>query len=274
MYNNFLYWTHPYGVNIISSDNGWSFAFNTLYFNGYNFSDLIISNIPDSYDGDNFDISTYSLTTHGEGLGKRLIKNRTLTVTWYLIAENQEELEKKIISLKGNILCWESVLYLKRKFGKIKTKAVVSSLSIPRKYRTVNAVEVQIVFKILDPFFYWLKLNEVSYQNINSEFNTLVSYTSWSHASRVALLILFSSATVSKVAVSIGEKTLYVNESITDGDTLVIDGERLDVALNWVYGCDWDWEFGELAIWETAININFEWEFLAEIFIQYKDTYV
>lgn len=49
-------------------------------FGSYDFSDILISNIPDSYDGNDFDLQTYQLATHGQGLSNWLIKAKKLTI--------------------------------------------------------------------------------------------------------------------------------------------------------------------------------------------------
>jgi hypothetical protein len=55
------------------------------------------------------------------------------------------------------------VLYLKRASEILQTTAVVSRISIPRETWTVNAIEIEIIFTILDPFFYSVQRHELAY---------------------------------------------------------------------------------------------------------------
>jgi hypothetical protein len=43
-------------------------SFKIIAFNNYDFSDIIISNIPDDYEGIKLDIQPYELSSHGQGL--------------------------------------------------------------------------------------------------------------------------------------------------------------------------------------------------------------
>ena len=276
MYNSFLYNTTLYWT--LSSTSSWWGSegwIELIWFNWYNFSDIIISNIPDDYAWHSLDISTYQLSTHGQGLWNWLIKNKTLSIEGRIVAENIGSLEEKINKIKTNLLQWESVLYLKRSDGILQTNAVVSSISIPRESWTVNAIEIKIVFTILDPFFYSVQRHELAYYWIQSDFYTSVFYETWSHAAKVWIFIMFWSwSSVTDASILIWNKTVQINESFTAWDILFLNWEKVDVAKNWRYGIDWNWEFWELNFWENPIIVNATWVANYSVFIQYRDTYV
>jgi len=270
LYSSFLYWS-----NTIRKTTENLFDIDLIWFNWYDFSDIIISNIPDSYDKNSIDIQTFNLSTHWQWFSNRLIKDKTLTIEWWILANSLSELEEKIRRIKANLLVWDWVLYLKKENWILQTKALVSDLSLPRERRTINSVQISITFKILDPFFYSLKQKEVWYFDVNSNLNATLLYSSWTHDAKPSVFISFKEAfNVNQVILKINDKSLVVNEAIKTWDSLSINAEKLDVAKNWKYWMDWLWEFWELKTWENTISISFNWEFNTEIFIKYRDTYV
>lgn len=270
LYSLFLYWS-----NTIRKTTENLFDIDLIWFNWYDFSDIIISNIPDSYDKNSIDLQTYERSTHGQWLSNWLIKDKTLTISWWLLAENSSELDAKIRRIKANLLNWEWMLYIKKENSIIQTKAVVSDFSLPRESWSINSLQISITFKILDSFFYSLKQKELWYFDVNSNLNATLLYSSWTHDAKPSVFISFKEAfNVNQVILKINDKTLIVNEIIKTWDSLSINAEKLDVAKNWKYWIDWLWEFWELKTWENTISISFNWEFNTEIFIKYRDTYV
>ena len=275
MYWSGLYSHFLYGNVASSSLSKSQFDIELIGFNSYDFSDIIISNIPDSYDKNSFDIQTYERSTHWQGLSNWLIRDKTITIHWWIVAEDKEELENKIGRIKANLLIGEWNLYLKKAFWILQTKAVVSKLVLPRESWSINSIQISIIFKILDPFFYSLKMNEVWYFDVNDNLAATLSYYRWTYNAKPSVFISFKEAEfVSNVSVKINNKRLAINEKIVSWDSLSVLSEKLDVAKNGKYWVDWLWEFWELEIWENDISIEIDWEFLAEIFVKWRDTYV
>ena len=276
MYNSFLYNTNLYcKPPKTSSWGGWWWGIELIWFNWYNFSDIIISNIPNDYDWNSLSVETYQLSTHGQGLWNWLIKNKSLTIKGRIIAENQLQLEEKITRIKTSLLQWQSVLYLKRGIWILQTTAVVSGIAIPRETWTVNAIEIEINFTILDPFFYSVERHELAYYWINSDFYTSLFYETWSHSAKVGIFVMFWNwSNVTDTSILIWNKSIHVNENFRVWDILYLDWENTDVAKNWRYGIDRYWEIWELTFWENPIIINTTWVAKYSVFIQYRDTYV
>ena len=269
-YSTFLYWNLPI-------KRWWEIIedIKIIKFNSYDFSDIIISNIPNSYDDNTIDIESYQLSSHWQGLSNWLIKDKALTISWWILAENKDILEKKIKKIKSNIMKGEWTLYFKTESWILQTKAIVSKLSLPRNSRTINTIQITITFKILDPFFYSLKVNEVSYYNISNKFTATIRYQNWTHSAKPSIFILFKHAEdINEVTISINDKILSIKEKIKVWDSLSINSEKLDVAINWKYWKDRLGEFWELENWENEIQINTNWEYLAEVFIKYRDTFI
>ena len=182
MYNSFLFNTTLYWSLANLSWGGWGdVSFKIIAFNNYDFSDIIISNIPDDYEWISLNIQPYELSSHGQGLWNRLIKNKSLKIEGRIVAENQVLLESKINKIKSKLLQWESLLYVKRASEILQTKAVVSGISIPRENRTINTVSISITFSILDPFMYSLEKHELAYYWISWNFYTSIFYETGSH---------------------------------------------------------------------------------------------
>ena len=269
-YSNFLYWTLPI-------KKWWEILedIKTIKFNSYDFSDIIISNIPNTYDDNSIDIESYQLTSHWLGLSNWLIKDKTLTISWRILAENANLLEKKIKKIKSNLMKWEWTLYINTEDWILQTKAIVSKLSLPRNSRTINSIQITINFKILDPFFYSLKINEISYYDISNKFTATIRYLNWTHSTKPSIFILFKDTeNIDEVNISINNKLLSIKEKINSWDSLSINSEKLDVAKNWKYWRDWLGEFWELENWENKIEIDANWEYQAEVFIKYRDTFI
>ena len=269
-YAQFLYWNTT-RLNQKESQ----FDIELIWFNTYTFSDIIISNIPDTYDKNTIDIQTYEHSSHGLGLSNWLIRDKTITINWRILAENENELEKKIKRIKANLLTWNWTLYLKKSDWILQTKASVTKLEIPRESWTINSVNITIIFKILDPFFYSTKMNEIWYFNINKNLTTTLLYNEWTHNAKPSVFISFKEAQyVTSILLSINWKKLLINQRIKAWDSISINAEKLDVAKNGKYWIDWIWEFWELQTWENEINIEIDWEFNTEIFLKRRNTYI
>lgn len=269
-YAQFLYWNTT-RLNQKESQ----FDIELIWFNSYTFSDIIISNIPDTYDKNTIDIQTYEHSSHGLGLSNWLIRDKTITINWRILAENENELEKKIKRIKANLLTWNWTLYLKKSDWIFQTKASVTKLEIPRESWTINSVNITIIFKILDPFFYSTKMNEIWYFNINKNLTTTLLYNEWTHNAKPSVFISFKEAQyTNQILLSINWKKLLINQKIKAWDSISINAEKLDVAKNGKYWIDWIWEFWELQTWENEINIEIDWEFNTEIFLKRRNTYI
>lgn len=269
-YAQFLYWNTT-RLNQKESQ----FDIELIWFNTYTFSDIIISNIPDTYDKNTIDIQTYEHSSHGLGLSNWLIRDKTITINWRILAENENELEKKIKRIKANLLTGNWTLYLKKSDWILQTKASVTKLEIPRESWTINSVNITIIFKILDPFFYSTKMNEIWYFNINKNLTTTLLYNEWTHNAKPSVFISFKEAQyVTSILLSINWKKLLINQRIKAWDSISINAEKLDVAKNGKYWIDWIWEFWELQTWENEINIEIDWEFNTEIFLKRRNTYI
>ena len=277
MYNSFLFNTTLYWSLWTSSWWGWwwDVSFKVIAFNNYDFSDIIISNIPDDYEWIRLDVQSYELSSHGQGLWNRLIKNKTIQIEGRIVAENTSSLEAKINRIKSKLLQWESLLYVKRAEWILQTKAIVTGISIPRETRTVNTISISVTFTILDPFMYSLEKHELAYYWISWNFYTSIFYETWSHEANPVIFIMFWNWTnANNLQVTIWQKKVQINWTQTSWDIISLDWEKVDVAKNWSYWIDWVWEFGELNFWENPIEIKCTWTANYSVFIQYRDTYV
>ena len=277
MYNSFLFNTTLYWSLSTTTSWGWwwDVSFKVIAFNNYDFSDIIISNIPDDYEWIKLDIQSYELSSHGQGLWNRLIKNKSLKIDGRIVAENTVSLEAKINRIKSKLLQWESLLYVKRESWILQTKAVVTNISIPRENRTVNAISISITFSILDPFMYSLEKHELAYYWISWNFYTSIFYETGSHQANPVIFVMFGNWTnANNIQITIWNKTVRVNESIISWDILSLDWEKVDVAKNWSFWIDWVWEFWSLDFGENPIEIRCNWTANYSVFIQYRDTYV
>ena len=277
MYNSFLFNTTLYWSLSTTSWWGWwwDVSFKVIAFNNYDFSDIIISNIPDDYEWIRLDVQSYELSSHGQGLWNRLIKNKTIQIEGRIVAENAVSLEAKINRIKSKLLQWESLLYVKRAEWILQTKAIVTGISIPRETRTVNTISISVTFTILDPFMYSLEKHELAYYWISWNFYTSIFYETWSHEANPVIFIMFWNWTnANNLQVTIWQKKVQINWTQTSWDIISLDWEKVDVAKNWSYWIDWVWEFGELNFWENPIEIKCTWTANYSVFIQYRDTYV
>ncbi len=273
MFWKILYWTQPYGVN--QRSQSWWLLLDTINFNWYDFSDIRIVNIPDDYSVWWLNLTRYNRTTHGSGFGNWLIQDKTITIQGRIQAENQTELENIITRIKANLLVGEGTLYVKRKQEILKTTAVVSALNIPRETRTIDAIQITITFTIQNPFLYSVDQTEKALYDVNGLLNTTITYNQGSHSSQTSIFLVFNEATgVNQIKYTLWWKTIQINEAIQQGDIIFIDAEKKDISKNGVYGIDWVWEFGELNFWENILQVEINWTFTIDCFIQYRNTYV
>lgn len=273
MYSTHNYGTILLGTNKLSGKN--HRIIETMEFGGYDFSDIIISNIPDSYAGNDFAIQYYHTATHGQGLNSWHIKGKKFTMQWRIRAESASSLEKTIDRIKAYLLKGKQTLSIVREYGVIQTQALVSSLSIPREQRTVNAVPINIGFDIFSPFWYGIEKTEKGFSGITSVFNELIPYYNGSYPTTPIIYITFNEASwVDTIHYELNNKIVSITTPISAGTVICIDGEKINVTKDGTHTIDWHGEFGELPIGERPIKITMNWSFSAEIFIVYKNCYV
>lgn len=249
--------------------------FKHICFGDYAFSDVIISNLPNVFDGLDLRIETFDHSQHGQGFMNRTIKKKTFSVSWRIIAKNSLDLTKKINNLKGSLLKGQQILKIRLWDKVVYAKAVVTNILLPHHTRTRNAVAVEVSFAILSPFLYEEKISEQSFYDVKNSFYHTVTVYEGSYGSAIWLWIIFKQApSIDTVLIWIWEKRLVIKHQFKKNDILHIDWENLNISCNWIYGIDWIGEFGELLFWQNEIRVFIDWERTADVFIQYRPTHV
>ena len=68
-------------------------------------------------------------------------------------------------------------------------------------------------------------------------------------------LIFNQARDVNKITLTLWGKELIINHLIKTGDSVEINSELLDVAVNWEWGKDRNWEFWQLMRGENMLTI-------------------
>ena len=270
-YGKLLYGT---GLGILGTPFNWD-----LSYNGFNFSDsdICIYNTPDL---DNlWEISNAKYkTARQDGMWYivQTIDTKTLTIEGSIRSSSTEWLENKMGLIKQKLYEPNKSLLIKRASGSIwETTASCVDLTFDRQQYTIDWIQFRVTFEIIDPFFYWQLLSEVSFLWKTASFidsvENLVGERKAFPTVRVQFGSSISGSTI--ITLSLNGTTISVPWTFTDGDIVVIDMKEKDVLVNSI----WEQEFtGGFAPLEVGVNqievtINGTWE--VDVYVWRYPTY-
>lgn len=166
-----------------------------LSYNGYNFEqDAITINAIDGID----DIIKTRLVTfatareHGRGFTSWNMDSRTVTLRGKLRASSASELQDLIIALKSAMLIPNSTLWYRMDNGTmVYTTATCNAIRIPREHYHVTFVPFEIVFEVLEPFFYEGNEEFTSFLGRASSFTSSIDNLSGSYGAYPRIHVQF-----------------------------------------------------------------------------------
>lgn len=214
-------------------------AYSGLFsYNSYNFEQSAITiNAIDGID----DIVKTRLVTfatareHGRGFTSWNIDSRTITLKGKLRASSASELQDLIIGLKRAMLKPNKELAYRMDNGTmVYTVATCNAIRIPREHYHVTFVPFELVFEVLEPFFYEGEEELASFTGLASTLSSSIDNLAGSYASypRVHVQFLTGLAAVTTVTLTINGDVIQTTGTFADGDIVIFDCKNKDVSLN------------------------------------------
>lgn len=192
------------------------------------------------------------------------------TIIWSSITDFNTRLDE----LRKNIFQEEVNLDIKTDWviRRIKVNCTGAPKIIEHYNNTFLTMEIN--FTTLEPFFYELSNQTSSFLNKTVWFTDAIT-NKWSAESDIRAYFLFNVWTswVTTVTLTMWDNTITINEAITAGDSLLINGETKEVQLNWV-DIDYTWQFPFLSINTNYPIFTIDWTFDVDINILNKKNYV
>lgn len=251
----------------------------TLQYNDYNFpnTNFRLTKISGLDGTENIKLNAFDIAQgNGEWFSSYWMKRKQITVEGVIKADTVADLETAIISLKAKMLKGNKTLKYNMEDGTtLVTTASCTSIDVKRDYYHLTFVPVTLVFTVLDPFFYSQVTQEASYLSKSADFSAILVNSGWSFEAEPMIYFYFGSGLggISEVTVTIWDTTITVNETIVDGDVLLIDGKNKEVKINDVWGKDYTWTFPSLDIGSNALSIAVDDTWNADIYVTRYDTY-
>lgn len=251
----------------------------TLQYNEYNFpnDNFRLVSLSGLESVENIRLNSFDIANgNGEGFSSYYFKKKQITVEGVMKADTVEELEAAIVTFKASILRANKNLKYNMEDGTtLITTASCTGLKVDREYYHLTFVPVTITFIVLDPFLYAQSSEETQFLSKSASFSSILDYTTWSVEAEPLIYIYFGTGLVgvTTVALTIGDTTLTVTETIADNDVLLIDCKGKDVKINDVWGNDYSGTFPNLEIGGNtfALTINGTWT--ADIYVLWQNTY-
>ena len=201
-------------------------------------------------------------------LNKKYSDN-VITVEWTVVADSAEDLLDIMDQMKLKLSETEWYLDIKQddwNYRRIKA-TLVSNDIFDKKHYDITRTPFKLQFKSVEPFFYNRTAVADTLNNIATNVNIDLWYTGTAKTFP-QLYFGFNVATgVTSVAITLWSYSITISETISAGDTLVVDCEEKTVELNWAV-IDYDWVFFPLVNGANVVDIQLNWTF------DYDFTYV
>lgn len=192
------------------------------------------------------------------------------TVKW----ESVTDFNSRLDELRKNL--FQEQVNLDVKTDGVIRRIKVNCTGAPKNIEHYNNtfLKMEISLTTLEPFFYELSNQTNSFLNKTTSFADAIT-NQGSAESDIRAYFLFNAWTawVTTVTLAMGNNTITINESITAGDSLYINGETKEVQLNWS-DIDYTWQFPFLSINTNYPNFTIDWTFDVDINILNKKNYV
>lgn len=200
-------------------------------------------------------------------------RQRQISLKITIIWSNENDFITLFDNLRKECYKEESTLYWK-KWDWERRQIKVNCTSFPRNFEhfNINFLECEIWFTALEPFWYESSRQSRSLSNKTADFSEEIS-NQWTDVSEPIVYLLFNTATVTDLSLELWENTIWITESITDWDIIIIDSENKKVWKN-TSELDYTWTFPIMWTWSNFFNFDITWTFDTNVLILNKRNYV
>jgi len=199
-------------------------------------------------------------------------KDITLEIT--LKSTTSTWLNTLIDTFKENTRQTEGWLDVKVNGEVRRCKASITNLKFWRQYFNISFVStVQITFRTMWPHRQKKDAESVTYASKTATFQEEITNTGTVGTEAIYYFIFGSGISwTTSVAITTGDYTLTVSESISDSDVLIVNGEEKTATLNWT-AVDYTGVFSELEVGANPITFTINGTFTVDITAIYTKRY-
>jgi len=184
----------------------------------------------------------------------RYYRGHSITIDITVTGDTPAQLQNRIDEMKKWIAWLEDYLYIRTPVDQRRIKGTVVSIDFGREHYQVTYVQAKITFRTVKPFF-----EAITGQSLSRIADTASFLDEFIHAGTATTLpriyMIFSSATVSALQITISGVAFNILESITSGDTLIIDSDTKTVTINGT-AVDYSGIFPEFAPGANSISVT------------------
>ena len=193
-----------------------------------------------------------------------------ITIKW----SDQEDFFNKIDELRKYIFQEEIYLSWKvnGKYRKIKVNCIQNGIKL--EHYNITFLKTTLDFETLEPYFYLEAYQSSQISWVSADVTQSIS-NQWTAPSDIIIYLLFWTwlSWVDTISIESWENTIAINETISDGDIIIINWEEKTVKLNDV-SIDYDGVFPSIWVNTSFINFSINWTFSANIITLNKINYV
>ena len=205
---------------------------------------------------------------HGQILNDVFFWWREISVSWYLKSENKADLDLLIDEFKFYLSRPNEYLRHKVSWYSREILATVSKLEFWEK----NNMYISFDITFLSQDAFWSRSRQQSFMIEELSDNERDEWiTNWGKNTRPLIIMSFKDniSWTDTIEFKVWGVWIKIEQSISDKDLLVIDGQRMTVKHNWTI-LDYTWVFPEFENWYNETNIKINWDFTVDINVIYK----
>lgn len=230
------------------------------------------------WDWDNFaeiNLSTFSNpVVDGGGVLNRQYSKKQITFRWTMVANTASDLNDLIdlFKLKTSAVEWFLDIKVNGKYRRTRA-TVVNSVVFDRNHYNITFVPFEITFETQDPFMFLIDNNTVSEFGLQNNSSIEFTYLGNAVSSPKIYVGFTAAASMDEFSLELNNRIITIDESISSGDLLILDGVEKSVILDGVE-VDYSGIFPTITNWSNIAKFTGDWTFTADIIILYRENYL
>ena len=210
---------------------------------------------------------------NGKGFLSYYKRERNISINLKIKWDTREEFLVNMDRLREECFQSQSMLYYKRWNTPIR-QIRVNCVGFPEEYQhyNINVLDTTIEFIALDPFWYEDSRQSTTIESRTSDFVEEIT-NKGTDMSKPIVYYVFDTANLTGLELEVWSNKIIIEESITDGDVLIINSEETEVLLNDIE-IDYTGTFPEMEKWSNFFEFWFNWTFDVKTLVLNRKNYV
>lgn len=210
--------------------------------------------------------------SNGGGVLGRYYRGHQITIEVTITWDTPAELQNRMDDMKRGIAGLEDYLYIRTPVDQRRIKGTVVSIDFGREHYHVTFVRAKITFRTVKPF-----MEAITWESLSRIWDTASFLDEFLHLGTAETLpkiyMVFSSASVSSLTITVSGVAFNVLEVITSWDLLIIDSEEKTATINGLV-VDYSGIFPTFTPGANSISVTFVWTCTVDTTIVSAKTYL